>query len=264
MQSLMCSDDWASLKEVVAKKFGDFNPTETDYEPGTAYKRIVWPVLGRANLLSTIDIATRTQSLVALRLLLLKMLDIFESVEPVGTNLSVYGHKVRELLLLAATEAEASWCAVLKANGYIKGRLKTTDYVKLLNPMLLASYSLRLTSYPAFPGFAPFRDWDPSCPTQSLDWYDSYNATKHNREEHLNEATLKKAIHAVGAAVVMFYAQFGASSTPGDEGIPFIGSIFKMEFDVERHPYCCYVPRVGSRRGPILWDWTLLNYPFLP
>lgn len=27
MQPLMSSDDWTSLKEVVAKKFGDFNPT---------------------------------------------------------------------------------------------------------------------------------------------------------------------------------------------------------------------------------------------
>ncbi len=255
MQPLMCSDDWTSLKEAIAKKFGDLNPTETDYEPGTAYKRIAWPVLGRANLLSTIDITTRTQSMVALRLLLLKMLDIFESVEPVPPNLEVYGHKIRELLLLAAMEAEASWAAILKANSYPpKGRLNTTDYVKLLKPMLLDGYSLELTSYPGFPGFAPLRDWDPSCPTQSLGWYYAYNATKHNREENLKEATLEKAIHAVGAAVVMFYAQFGASSFSGDEGLSFLGSIFKQDFDRERHPYCFYIPRVGSRSGPILWD----------
>jgi hypothetical protein len=204
--------------------------------------------------------------LVALRLLLLKMLDIFESVEPVPPNLDVYGHKIRKLLLLAAMEAEASWAAILKANSYPppKGRLSTTDYVKLLKPMLLDGYSLELTSYPGFQGFAPFRDWDPSCPTQSLHWYDAYNATKHNREENLKEATLEKAIHAVGAAVVMFYVQFGASSFSGDEGLSFLGSIFKEEFDEKRHPYCFYIPRVGSRRDPILWDWTLLDCPFHP
>jgi hypothetical protein len=262
MQHLMCSNDWPSLKDAVAKKFGDSNPTESDYAPGTAYKRIAWPVLGKANLLSTIDLATRTQSFVALRLLLSKMVDIFETIEPAPQNLDTYGHKVRELLLMASMEAETSWAAVLKANGYgADGHLKTWDYVKLLDPMLLDSYSLTLASYPNFPSFAPLRDWDSSRPTQSLPWYDAYNATKHNREENLKEATMERAIHAVGAAVVMFYAQFGDTAAVGDERLSFIASIFKKEFDLGRHPYCYYIPRVAFRRGSTNWDWTLLDYP---
>ncbi len=261
------SPDWSGLKKWVAERFGDSNPTESEYEPGTAYKRIFWPVAGIANLQSAIDTTARTQSFVALRLLLAKMVDIFENIEPAAQNLDVYGHKVRELLLLAAMEAEASWASILKANGYrAKGRLQTGDYVKLLDPMLLDSYSLRLTSYPAFPSFAPLRGWDSNQPTKSLDWYDAYNATKHNREEHLDAATLKKAIHAVGATVVMFYAQFGFSFTPGDERLPFIRSIFTMDFDVDRHPHSCYIPNVteSSQAGPAAWDWKLLDYPFLP
>ena len=122
--------------------------------------------------------------------------------------------QIRELLLLAATEAEASWAAILKANRYPpKDRLNTTDYVKLLDPMLLDSYTLSLASYPDFPAFAPLKGWDPKRPTQSLDWYDAYNATKHNREEHLDVATLERVIHAVGATVVMFFAQFGWGSS---------------------------------------------------
>jgi hypothetical protein len=157
------------------------------------------------------------------------MLDIFESVEPVPPNLDVYGHKIRKLLLLAAMEAEASWAAILKANSYPppKGRLSTTDYVKLLKPMLLDGYSLELTSYPGFQGFAPFRDWDPSCPTQSLHWYDAYNATKHNREENLKEATLEKAIHAVGAAVVMFYVSLGPVLFQATKVFPSLGVFSK-------------------------------------
>ncbi len=150
------------------------------------------------------------QSFVALKLLLTKMLDIFESIEPATNNLHVYGHKVRELLLLSAMEVEASWAAVLKANGYPpKSRLNTTDYVKLLTPdasrqLYAGTYVLSL-----FPPFAPFESWDSTVPTQSLDWYHAYNLTKHNREEHLDTATLQKAVHAVGAALSCFMRNLG-------------------------------------------------------
>jgi hypothetical protein len=256
------SSDWSSLRKIVAETFGDPNPTESDYEPGTAYKRIFLPLAGRGNLSSAIDTTARNHSFVALRLLLAKMLDLFENIEPAAGNRHVFGHKVRELLLLAAMEAEASWAAVLKANRYIaKGRVQTGDYVKLLNPMVLDSYSLKLTSYPAFPSFAPLRGWDRKKPTKSLDWYNAYNETKHNREEHLDAATLERAVHSVGAAVVMFYAQFGFDFTLGDERLPFIRSIFTMDFDGDRHPHSCYIPILTSRTGPATWDWKLLEHP---
>ena len=86
-----------------------------------------------------IDQKAFTQSFVALKLLLAKMQDIFETVEPGPSNLQTYGHKIRELLLLAAMEVEASWTAVLKANGYVRDRFTTNDYVKLLKPMPTAS-----------------------------------------------------------------------------------------------------------------------------
>jgi hypothetical protein len=262
----LANPDWSSLRKWVAETFGDSDPIESEYKPGTAYKRICWPFATSGNLHKTIDTGARTQSFVALKLLLTKMLDIFESVEPADNNLQVYGHKVRELLLLAAMEVEASWAAVLNANGYGPNpRLNTTDYVKLLAPMLLDSYRLELTSYPSFPPFAPFECWRAVAPTQSLDWYHAYNLTKHNREEHLNAATLEKAVHAVGAVVVMFYAQFGFYFTTGEERIPFIRSIFKMNFDGDRHSTSYYIPNVSNTvgaAGAASWDWELLDYPF--
>jgi hypothetical protein len=131
--------------------------------------------------------------------------------------------------------------------------------------MLLDSYKLELTSYPSFPTFAPFDCWRAAAPTQSLDWYHAYNLTKHNREEHLNAATLEKAVHAVGAAVVMFYAQFGFYFTTGDERTPFIRSIFKMNFDGDRHSTSYYIPNVSNTvgaAGAASWDWELHDYPF--
>jgi len=226
------------------------------------------PISSLASFQTAIDTSARTQSFVALRLLLAKMAGIFENIEPAAGNLHVYGHKVRELLLLAAMEAEASWAAILKANGYPpKDRLNTTDYVKLLHPMLLDSYTLALASYPEFPSFAPLKDWDAKRPTQSLVWYEAYNATKHNREERLNAATLERAIHAVGATVVMFYAQFGWRPTlHWDESYSLIKSIFTEEFDAGKHPHSCYIPDETIFNSTIAtpWAWKLVDYPFLP
>jgi len=180
--------DWDALKYWVNKTFGDPNPIESEYQPGTAYKRIFRPFAINGNLWSVIDRTARTQSFVALKILLTKLLDIFESVEPDRTNLRVFGHKIRELLLLSSMEVEASWAAVLRANGYVsrtqRTRLNTEDYVLLLNAMRLDSYTLSLTSYPSFPAFTPFENWSSAAPTQTLDWYNAYNMTKHNREEH--------------------------------------------------------------------------------
>ena len=259
--------DWPSIKKWVAECFGDLNPTESEYKPGTAFRRMHWPLATSGSLHKVVDGAALTQSFVALRLLLTKMTDIFQTIEPAPDNLPAYGHKTRELLLLASMEVEASWAAVLKANGYrSRSNLKTTDYVKLLAPMLLDSYSLTLTSYPGFPRFAPFEGWTSTAPTQSLDWYHAYNLTKHNREEHLNVATLERAIHAVGGAIVMFYAQFGFRFGTGDEKIPVIKNIFQMAFDHDKYPTSCYIPNVSGSTvgaaGQASWDWELLDYPF--
>ena len=263
----LVSQDWNSLLSWVGSSFGDTDPIESEYRPGTAYKRITWPFAAGGNLERAVDSNARTQSFVALKILLTKMLEIFETVEPSVDISGTYGHKVRELLLLAAMEVEASWTAVLNANAYgPKDRLNTADYVKLLAPMLLDSYSFKLRSYPAFPSFAPFRGWSTAAPTQSLVWYDAYNKTKHNREENLNAATLERAIYAVGAAAILFYAQYGFMFNAQDDKSPFIRMIFDLEFDSGRYPTSYYLANVPPQGGDgtIAWDWELLDYPFAP
>lgn len=252
--------DLHTLKSWIQALFGDLEPLESDYKPGTAYKRISLPLNTGGSLHQTIDEKAITQSFVAMKLLLTKMQDVFETVEPSQANLQTYGHKIRELLLLAAMEVEASWAAVLKANNYTGNRLTTKDYVKLLTPMCLDSFSLNLRSYHEFPTIAPFKSWTVQSPTQSLEWYDAYNQTKHNREECLGVATLERAVNAVGAAAVMFYAQFGYKFQHDDEKRSLIQSIFKLKIDHDMYPAACYIP--NAEGGTKAWDWELLDYPF--
>jgi hypothetical protein len=254
--------DVSSLKAWILANFGDSAPQESDYKPGTAYNRIFRPLNTGGSLQKAVDDRALTQSFVALKILLTKMEDIFETVEPGPSNLKTYGHKIRELLLLAAMDVEASWAAVLKANGYAGTRFTTNDYVKLLEPMGLDRFSLTLRSYPEFPGFTPFKGWLAQTPTKSLDWYDAYNQTKHNREECLGEGTLQRAVHTVGAAVVMLYAQFGYGIHIGQDKSDWLRNVFTVEIDYSMYPSACYIR--GEKAAINEWEWKLIDFPFPP
>jgi hypothetical protein len=238
--------------------------------PGTVYKRIFRPLASTGNFYRAVSQEKLTESFVSLRILLGKLEELFETIEPAEANLLAYGHKIREILLLACMEVESSWSAVLKENDYpADGMLTTKDYVKLLTPMLLDSYELSLQSYPHFPSFVPFRDWDAASPTRSLAWYDAYNRTKHDREENLKFATLSNAIQAVGATAVMFHAQFGFKFglTGMDQKSPVIHNIFRIVTDFKKHWKECYIPKFtvmeNAAPNPMpSFDWDARNYPF--
>jgi hypothetical protein len=254
-------------RDWVGVRFGDSQPRESEYVPGTVYKRIYNPpVCG--SFLRAIDQGKRTQSFVALRILLDKLATVFQTIEPANANRATFGHLVRELLLIACMEVEASWTAVLRENGYPGCRFTTTDYVKLLEPMLLDGYRLSLSHHPDFPPFSPFDGWDRAAATRSLPWYDSYNKTKHDRETKLSCASLENAVMAVGAAVVMFYAQFGYEVEPslGEQPTLLIKSAFSLETDFTRYEHTIYIPELTvppNSPSPVpSFDWRLIDYPF--
>lgn len=137
----------------------------------------------------------------------------FEVVGPSKPNFEVYGGEFRNILLLAATEVEAQWKGILRANGYDAEnpapRWTTRDYVKIEKACRLADYAIMFPEYPWLEPIAPFRDWDAAKPTSSLLWYDAYNSVKHDREQYGNRATFIRALEAVAAVVVIAVAQFG-------------------------------------------------------
>lgn len=52
-----------------------------------------------------------------------KLETICQTVQPSEKNLDVYGHEIRNLLILAATEAEMHWRGILTANGRLVPQL---------------------------------------------------------------------------------------------------------------------------------------------
>lgn len=92
---------------------------------------------------------------------------ICETVHPDEANLESYGYDIRNLLILACTEVESHWRAVLKANGLSKLRWTTRDYVGLNDAMKLNKYAISFPDYPWIKPIAPFRSWDQGSPTRT-------------------------------------------------------------------------------------------------
>jgi hypothetical protein len=153
-----------------------------------------------------------TLSVQAARNLFADMREVFRCIEPAPRNRATYGHRIRDLLMLACTEVESAWKSVLLANRYTaarSGRITTRDYVQLLAPLRLNEWELSLAMHHGFASFKPFGNWSAAGPTGTLDWYRRYNEVKHGREAAFDEATLEALIHALGAVFIMVSAQFG-------------------------------------------------------
>lgn len=165
--------------------------------------------------------AILSKAVVAGEIIIDRLFDLFTYIEPTKSNQNIFGHKVRELLLLSCMEVESGWTAILRANDYpVNNRLSTNDYVKLLDPLFLSRYEVQFSMYPEIGRVSPFKHWTRSQPTQSISWYNAYNNTKHNREDNFHASTLEHAISSVAAVAIMLYSQFGPASVP--DGIEVI------------------------------------------
>jgi hypothetical protein len=146
------------------------------------------------------------QSAVAASSLFDYLTEIFRHVEPANENLSAFGHKTRELLLLACMEIESGWRAVLEENTKQEKRQErytTADYFRVKEPLNLGAWSVVMTDYPHLETFMPFEEWTSVSPTQSLPWYNAYNAVKHHREGKFSQATLENLLSAMAALHIM-------------------------------------------------------------
>lgn len=183
---------------------------------------------------------------------------ICETVYPLERNLDAYGYDIRNLLILACTEVETHWRAVLRANGITKSRCTTRDYFALAAAMKLNEFSISFPDYPWIEPTAPFKHWDSKNPTETLKWYAAYNATKHDREVNLEEATLRFAFDAVAACFVMIVGQFG--------------EVFGFDLRTSGRPRTFFWIRTGPEWGLADCytdlveigndDWTAVKYSF--
>jgi hypothetical protein len=198
-----------SAIEVLRSSFPGGAFHELELEPGEYYPRMARPILGESpgrNPDQTADaIQRRASASGQLHALIQQLESISRVVQPEGTNFQAYGHEIRNVLILACTEVEAQWKAILRAHN--APAENTTHYVKLCAAMKLSEYSTEFPYYPSITAIQPFKNWQHG--TKDLPWYGAYNSVKHDRDEHFTQASLHHAFQALSGFFVMLCAQYG-------------------------------------------------------
>jgi len=186
-----------------------------------------------------------------LTLMVRRLEKICQTVQPSATTLQVYGHEIRNLLILAATEAEMHWRGILKANGLAVAKPNSNQFVRLGPALKLDGYEVVFRDFPDVDPVCPFAGWVASDPTDSLGWYAAYHGVKHNREEEFERGTLEHAFAAVSACLALLVAQFGPMA---------LGAELSGYLDVRPPAWSVsemYISRVTEA------DWTPKPYPSL-
>jgi len=237
-----------SLAEWSVRVFGATNSEPMQNAPGEVISGVWRPGLYWKDeihqALSINDYAQRSAEQ-SLRILIEKLDEVLLYIEPTQAVLRTYGHKCRELLILACTEVENFWAQYMRlSNATPSGRSFTTnDYVKLISPLHLREYSISCKLLGNSYFVKPFSGWSSNNPTQSLPWYNAYNKTKHDRETHFSEATLENCIHAIAAVIAMFCVRHGPFSLV--EGRNALSGLFIQHFGISLEnpdPKSFYVP----------------------
>lgn len=244
-----------TLEDWIKKTFGAVEIEELSMEVGLAIEAVWRPALYfytdtyQALQTSETDMRLAEQSL---RLLIDKLDELFLFIEPSESCMNAYSHKTRELLILACTEVENTWASYMSLANYTNpsGRFSTRDYVKLLDKLHLRDYQFKLKSYKELSAFRPFKDWNDLSPTVSLQWYDAYNKTKHDRTNNFSVATLRNCINAVVANLVMHCVRF--SPIPMFEDHNMFSSMVQQHFRGELIGSChasFYLPLIDIPSG---------------
>lgn len=237
------------------------NPGETEgrfhsttLAPGEYYPRIARPnALAREPELWSPSVVVEKGYVASVRsqltLLTRKLETICQTVQPSEKTLDVYGHDIRNLLILAATEVEMHWRGILTANGSTASRFNTNEYVKLVESLKLPNYAITFRDFPDLQPVWPFAGWSKADPTKSVGWYDAYHGVKHNREGEFERGTLENAFKAVSACIALLVAQFGPTALNAE-----LSSLVGLT--VPNWPIGeMYLPRLMSA------DWTPVNHP---
>lgn len=202
------------------------------------------------------DVQNRAEQ--GLRVLLDKLDEILTFIEPSRTGLAAYGHKSRELLILACTEVENGLTQYLRLAGLApKGQgFTTNDYVRLLEPLYLAEFEIEFKPLALL--MRPFASWSASQSTQSLAWYHAYNKTKHDRENHFEQATLENCLLAIAAAITLFCVRYGPFALAHGQGT--LSGLYRQHFALQLKnpdPATFYIPQIfvpsELRRPTLSW-----------
>lgn len=142
---------------------------------------------------------------------------VFKVISPQKKQGDVYGHAIRNIIILACTEIDSMMHTILERNE-VKPSGKyyqMNDYYQLKVPLRLDEYQLSFYRFPELGSYTPFAEWQ----GDKISWYDGYNKIKHNREKEFPKACLNYAIDSIMAFAITMIAQFGYRNNLWNEKI---------------------------------------------
>lgn len=216
----------------------------------------VYPTLGYLNDERFANQQEKKSLIIASRLIMRDLNEIFDFVEPSNDNASVYSHRIYELLLRAATEFESNCKGILKANGYTGPREEkdwcVKDYFKISGAARLSEYRVTFERWATDQEYIPFTEWNPSR-RETLSWYDAYNNVKHDRFTNFTMANLDNLVKTVAGLLSILHAQYGdGMSVVGYNGN---GSVVADECLVETEMFTIHAPHFPeNEKYGFIWD----------
>lgn len=140
----------------------------------------------------------------------------------------------------ACIEFEANCKSIFTVHNYVSKRknMNIENYFLIEKSHRLSGYRIKITHWREGEKILqPFSKWETS---HSLEWYDTYNTTKHDRVVTFHEATFEKMLNAICGLLIILTAQFQSEdfSSPsyyltGDRKDNFhfaIGKYFLVEY----------------------------------
>ncbi|ODS57086.1 MAG: hypothetical protein ABS40_05850 [Agrobacterium sp. SCN 61-19] len=138
---------------------------------------------------------------------------LFEYVEPSPEAELTFSFRIHELLMRTCIEVEANFKAILDANIYTPAINRFQQPIYNMSVYKKVNASHHLSSYevmlPLWNGprkiLKPFEGWNTG---KGIDWYQAYNASKHDRLQEFKQANMGALISAVSGLLVLISSQF--------------------------------------------------------
>ena len=134
-------------------------------------------------------------------------------VEFCTENENVYSIEFAHLLFAAASEVDVVAKLLCQRLQPAAPRSNIDDYrsVLLIELPDLSTTKVVVPRYGL--SFTPWDNWASTPPSNPL-WWGSYNKVKHERNTHFDKATLKNALNALGALLILTYHHYSYELAP--------------------------------------------------
>lgn len=144
-------------------------------------------------------------------------------------NQDVFSIELAHLLFAAASEVDVVaklLCEVVQP-GARPGNIN--DYRDILlaaipdlpnDQIVIARYGMRFKPWDNWGHPGPYAPGQPVLPPANPFWWRSYNNVKHQRDAHFHEATLKHALNALGALLILIYHLYARTIDPSGKVAP--------------------------------------------